>query len=217
MSELPTSEEPDEIDDLYRRASALDSSRPSDSLRRAVLEHAATLARQRSAEDIPARLGAAPEAANQGWRRPALYGSLAAAPTRRPVDYATVPAAPRAQGRHDGTDRSRAAQRGCSAAAGVAGATSGIGAAAEPVAGDVIVAVATAVGAAAVAGDGTEPEHGQGAKFGRWRGELGGRCHWRRRTRIRRRARMRGRAKARGRAKRRVYAQVMLPAMRRRH
>ena len=58
MSELPpSSDQPDAVDDLYRRASALDPSRPSESVRSAVLEHAAKLAKERAAED---RLAAAP-------------------------------------------------------------------------------------------------------------------------------------------------------------
>lgn len=66
MNELPPNAgPPDDIDDLYRRSAALDPSRPSESVRRAVLEHAAKLAAERSA--------------SQRWRRPAIFGILAAA------------------------------------------------------------------------------------------------------------------------------------------
>jgi hypothetical protein len=84
MSELPPDAgPPDDIDDRYRRAAALDPSQPGESVRRAVLEHAAKLAAERSAvpeaEDIPAQLGVQPTASNQRWWRPAIFGTLAAA------------------------------------------------------------------------------------------------------------------------------------------
>ncbi len=88
MSELPPNAgPPDDIDERYRRAAALDPGRPSDAVRRAVLEHAAKLAAERSlgrppaqsAEDIPAKLGVERSAANQRRWRPAVYGTLAAA------------------------------------------------------------------------------------------------------------------------------------------
>jgi hypothetical protein len=88
MNELPPDAgPPDDIDDRYRRAAALDCSRPSESVRRAVLEHAAKLAAERSmgrsaaqeAKDIPNQLGVNPTAANQRWWRPAIFGALAAA------------------------------------------------------------------------------------------------------------------------------------------
>ncbi len=88
MSELPPNAgPPDDIDDRYRRAAALDPGRPSDAVRRAVLEHAAKLAAERSlgrpaaqsAEDIPAKLGVERSAANQRRWRPAVFGTLAAA------------------------------------------------------------------------------------------------------------------------------------------
>jgi hypothetical protein len=57
----------DDLDEIYRRASALDRSRPSEAVRRRVLEHAAALA-------------AAPRpAANRARWRPAIFGTLAAA------------------------------------------------------------------------------------------------------------------------------------------
>jgi uncharacterized protein len=57
----------EELDEIYRRASALDPSRPSESVRRKVLEHAAALA----AHPRPA-------AHRPRWR-PAIFGTLAAA------------------------------------------------------------------------------------------------------------------------------------------
>jgi hypothetical protein len=69
----------DEVDDLYRRASALDSSRPSESVRRAVLDHAAQLAAQRLPETGPVKIDFTRPAANHPWRRPAIFGTLAAA------------------------------------------------------------------------------------------------------------------------------------------
>lgn len=88
MNELPPDAgPPDDIDDRYRRAAEQGASRPSESVRRAVLEHAAKLAAERSmgrsgakeAEDIPRQLGVEPAAANQRWWRPAIFGTLAAA------------------------------------------------------------------------------------------------------------------------------------------
>jgi hypothetical protein len=75
----PSRDEPDDVGEEYRRASAFDPSRPSEKVRRAVLDHAAKLA----AERAPKRggIGAKPRrpAANYtGWRA-AIFGSLAAA------------------------------------------------------------------------------------------------------------------------------------------
>lgn len=80
MSELPPSpEESDEVDALYRRASARDASRPSESVRRAVLEHAAQLAVNRAAGKDSARRGTRTRAKRPSWWRPAALGTLAAA------------------------------------------------------------------------------------------------------------------------------------------
>lgn len=80
MSELPPSpEDPDEVDALYRRASALDAGRPSESVRRAVLDHAAQLAANRAAGKDSARSGAGRPVKRQVWWRPAAFGTLAAA------------------------------------------------------------------------------------------------------------------------------------------
>jgi hypothetical protein len=80
VSELPPSpEDSDEIDALYRRASARDGSRPSESVRRAVLEHAAQLAANRAAGKGSARSGSGLRAKRQAWWRPAALGTLAAA------------------------------------------------------------------------------------------------------------------------------------------
>lgn len=76
MNEVPPSQDqPDVDDDHYRRASALDPSRPSERVRRAVLDHAARLAADRLSENGPTRIGSV----NRTWRRPALFGTLAAA------------------------------------------------------------------------------------------------------------------------------------------
>jgi Ankyrin repeats (many copies) len=80
MNEVPPDQgEADELDELYRRASAADSSRPSESVRRAVLDHAAQLAAQRSLKAGPVNIHITRSAANQPWRRPAIFGTLAAA------------------------------------------------------------------------------------------------------------------------------------------
>jgi hypothetical protein len=57
----------EELDEIYRRASALDPSQPSEAVRRRVLEHAAALA------SLPR-----PAANRARWRR-AIFGTLAAA------------------------------------------------------------------------------------------------------------------------------------------
>ena len=70
MSKVPPSQDqPDDVDDQYRRASALDPSRPSEAVRRAVLAHAAQLVAKRATR----------RAVNQAWWRPAILGTLAAA------------------------------------------------------------------------------------------------------------------------------------------
>jgi hypothetical protein len=80
MSELPPSpEESDEVDALYRRVSALDAGRPSESVRRAVLDHAAQLAANRAAGNGPARRSTGRWAKRPMWWRPAALGTLAAA------------------------------------------------------------------------------------------------------------------------------------------
>ena len=74
----PDHERPDDADELYRRASALDTSRPSEAVRRAVLAHAARLAGARAAAP-----GRSAKALRVSWayvaRRPAAFGTLAAA------------------------------------------------------------------------------------------------------------------------------------------
>jgi hypothetical protein len=61
----PSRDAPEDVDDRYRRAAALDPSRPSDSVRRAVHRHAAQLAGRRTAR--------------RKWWQPAAVGTLAAA------------------------------------------------------------------------------------------------------------------------------------------
>jgi Ankyrin repeats (3 copies) len=80
MNELPPSDDrPDDVDDLYRRASALDASRPSESVRRAVLDHAAQLAAERAALNNPVKVDLTARPKRQTWQRPAIFGTLAAA------------------------------------------------------------------------------------------------------------------------------------------
>ena len=78
MNEVPPGQDDaDEVDELYRRASALDDSRPNELVRRRVLQHAAQLAAERAAQNSAA--GIASTRAAQTWRRPAIFGTLAAA------------------------------------------------------------------------------------------------------------------------------------------
>ncbi len=71
----PGQDEPDDVDELYRRASALDPDGPSEEVRRSVLAHAARLAAERTANAGYAKA----RPARRSWRRPALFGTLAAA------------------------------------------------------------------------------------------------------------------------------------------
>ena len=82
MSEVPPSQDPlDDVDESYRRASALDPSRPSESVRRAVLAYATHLAAERvvKAELAHINVDSVPRVANQSWWRPAIFGTLSAA------------------------------------------------------------------------------------------------------------------------------------------
>jgi hypothetical protein len=80
MSKLPPSEDqPEDVDDQYRRASALDPSRPSEAVRRAVLAHAAQLAAERATRVEGSSTKSTRTAVNQAWWRPAILGTLAAA------------------------------------------------------------------------------------------------------------------------------------------
>lgn len=74
MSETP----PDDIDDLYRRAAARDPSRPNESTRRSILEHAASLAAEHAARAHPIDIETARPARQRAWW-PAVVGTLAAA------------------------------------------------------------------------------------------------------------------------------------------
>jgi hypothetical protein len=79
VNERPPNEE-DDVDEQYRRASARDASGPSESVRRAVLRHAAELAAQRAPhESGPAKIDLEQPAANEARWRPVAYGGLAAA------------------------------------------------------------------------------------------------------------------------------------------
>ena len=73
----PSQDPPDEADELYRRASALDPSRPGESVRRAVLAHAAQLSATSGARAARSRQPT-PPASRVRWRG-AIFGGLAAA------------------------------------------------------------------------------------------------------------------------------------------
>jgi hypothetical protein len=74
MNEVPPNpDDLNDVDDDYRRASALDPSRPSESVRRAVLAHATRLAAERVSATGTTR------ATNQTRWWPAVFGTLAAA------------------------------------------------------------------------------------------------------------------------------------------
>ncbi len=76
MNDVPPSRDPPEdFDEYYRRVSRLDPSRPSESVRRTVLNHAAQLAAERTAR----RSAAGRTAAERRRWRPAIFGTLAAA------------------------------------------------------------------------------------------------------------------------------------------
>jgi hypothetical protein len=81
MSLPPIPDPRDEVDDLYRKASALDPSRPGEAVRRRVLEHATQLAAERAGRSASAsvRAGAMPHHAPRWWRPAAMSGTLAAA------------------------------------------------------------------------------------------------------------------------------------------
>jgi hypothetical protein len=88
MSQLPPKfDPPEDIDDRYRRWSALDRSRPSEGVRDAVLAHARRVAEANAAGGSQEQRGAADAAAadraggrrRRLWRGPAVFGTLAAA------------------------------------------------------------------------------------------------------------------------------------------
>lgn len=86
MNEPPPSDHsPDDIDELYRRASALHPSHPSGATRRAALKHAADFAAEhavkRSTPDgySTRETSSARPASNRARWRPAIFGGLAAA------------------------------------------------------------------------------------------------------------------------------------------
>ena len=79
MNKVPPDQDPlDDVDAQYRRASALDPSRPGEAVRRTVLAHAAQLAAERAAAGSSSKLRSR-RMANQAWWRPAIFGTLAAA------------------------------------------------------------------------------------------------------------------------------------------
>jgi Ankyrin repeats (3 copies) len=78
MTDLPPPRAPDDFDDWYRRVSSSDESRPSEAVRRAVLDHATKLAAIHASKLSPA------STSNRRWglwrwRGPAVAGTLAAA------------------------------------------------------------------------------------------------------------------------------------------
>jgi hypothetical protein len=79
MNNMPPGEDPPEdVDAQYRRESAVDPSRPGETVRRAVLAHAAQLAAERAASGAARKLKSRRTANPAGWR-PAIFGTLAAA------------------------------------------------------------------------------------------------------------------------------------------
>jgi len=74
----PGEDLPDDVDEHYRRASALDPSRPSEALRRAVLRQAADLAAERTARQGITPIDSTRPAPSRARRR-AIFGTLAAA------------------------------------------------------------------------------------------------------------------------------------------
>jgi hypothetical protein len=75
----PSQDQPEDVDDQYRRASALDPSRPSEAVRRAVLAHAAQLAAERASRVAGSKTKSTRTAVNQAWWRPAILGTLTVA------------------------------------------------------------------------------------------------------------------------------------------
>lgn len=78
----PDPDAPDDVDDRYRRASALDPSRPGAAVRSAILEHATKLAAQRAGntdEKAAPTVATMRPAQFPPWRRRATFGTLAAA------------------------------------------------------------------------------------------------------------------------------------------
>jgi len=73
----PPPQDPNDVDDRYRRASAADPSRPSSAVRQAVLAHAAKVAAERKSGSKA--FFSWLRGLTQGWSGPALIGTLAAA------------------------------------------------------------------------------------------------------------------------------------------
>src|SRR5580704_1436284 len=82
MSEVPaTQDQLDVVDDSYKRASALDPSKPSEFARRKVLAHAAQVAAERAVKhgaSAQAPRFNAPEPANKTKSRVIIFGAVAA-------------------------------------------------------------------------------------------------------------------------------------------
>jgi Ankyrin repeats (3 copies) len=82
MSQMPPGQDlPEDADERYRRASALDTSRPSESTREAILTYAAKLAGERADVYQAVSVTAAPSPPRRrvSWRRAATFSGLAVA------------------------------------------------------------------------------------------------------------------------------------------
>jgi hypothetical protein len=75
----PNPGEPDDLDEEYRRASALDPSRPGEAVRRAVLDHAAKLAAERALKQGSVSAKPRRPVVRRARWQPAIFGSVAAA------------------------------------------------------------------------------------------------------------------------------------------
>ena len=81
MNDVPPSQEPadDDIATSYRRASALDPSRPSAGVTRAILAHATLVSAERALQHDAAGTAARRAWTRRTWLRAAIFGTLAAA------------------------------------------------------------------------------------------------------------------------------------------
>jgi hypothetical protein len=106
----PSQDQPEDVDDQYRRASALDPSRPSEAVRRAVLAHAAQLAEERATRIEGSKTKSTRTAVNPAWWRSAILGTLAAAALAGLMIAPRFLEAPRAQGTRPNTAPALVAQ-----------------------------------------------------------------------------------------------------------
>jgi hypothetical protein len=106
----PSQDQPEDVDDQYRRASALDPSQPSEAVRRAVLAHAAQLAAERATRIEGSKTKSTRTAVNPAWWRPAILGTLAAAALAGLMIAPRFLEAPRVQGNRPNTAPALVAQ-----------------------------------------------------------------------------------------------------------